>query len=86
MTKPIPNYLRLYTERVGGELATATDSRSRLDDLSRSFEQATGWALRYVPGPVPSHDFDLTCAAPVNSGVGTSPGHLRIDLGGGTGR
>jgi sigma-B regulation protein RsbU (phosphoserine phosphatase) len=81
VTKPIPNYLRLYTERVGGDPSTATDSRSRLDDLRRSFEQATGWALRYVPGPVPSHDFDLTCAAPVNSGVGTSPGHLRIDLG-----
>lgn len=81
MTKPIPNYLRLYTERVGSEPSTASGSRSRLDDLSRSFEQATGWALRYIAGPVPSHDFDSTCAAPVNSGVGNSPGHLRIDLG-----
>ena len=45
----------------------------------KAVEQATGWALQYIPGPAPSQSTDLTWSAPVNPGVGASPGHLRLE-------
>ena len=34
-----------------------------------------------MPGHPPQNDHDLLWSAPVNPGVGTAPGHLRMDLG-----
>jgi hypothetical protein len=58
------------------------DELASLGEVCRTFEQATGWALRYVPGREPTLDPDLMWSAPVDPGVGITPGHFRIDLGG----
>ncbi|HEY2827125.1 MAG TPA: SpoIIE family protein phosphatase [Pirellulales bacterium] len=51
-----------------------------LGELCQAFAEATGWPLRFVPEPEPAETIDLLWSAPVNPGVGESPGHLRIDL------
>ena len=51
----------------------------RVDALCRAFERATGWPLRYESWPVPEKSFALLWSAPVNPGVGTALGHLRIE-------
>ncbi|MFO0896068.1 MAG: SpoIIE family protein phosphatase [Pirellulales bacterium] len=82
MTRPIPSYLRLHTEDSTEVVRPEVDELASLGEACRSFEQATGWALRYVPGREPSNDPDLMWSAPVDPGVGIAPGHFRIDLGG----
>jgi hypothetical protein len=60
----------------------------RMAQLCGAFQGATGWPLRYVAQPpvsvsdttVRGRDPILAWSAPVNPGVGTSPGHLKIDL------
>lgn len=82
VTRPIPSYLRLHTEDSTEIVRPEVDDLASLGEVCRSFEQATGWALRYVPGREPTQDPDLMWSAPVDPGVGTTPGHFRIDLGG----
>ncbi|HWB00514.1 MAG TPA: hypothetical protein VG713_18605, partial [Pirellulales bacterium] len=80
MTHSPPEYLRLYRERV----EVPTVELSDVDGLAAfcdAFEQATGWALSYVSSPEPKHETDLIWSAPVNPGVGVTPGHLRIEFG-----
>jgi hypothetical protein len=48
--------------------------------LLSAFRQATGWSLKYHRGPEPTHPTDHTWSAPVNPGVGATPGHVRLDL------
>ena len=79
VTKPIPDYLRVYSERSAPQ-ATANALSPRWIELFRSFERATGWPLEFAPGPAPAFDFDSTWTAPVDPGVGVAPGHVRIDL------
>jgi hypothetical protein len=61
----------------------------RIAQLCCAFHGATGWPLRYVPAPPPvtkadttvrGRDSILAWSAPLNAGVGTAPGHLKIDL------
>ena len=44
----------------------------------RAFEQATLWRLEYSAEPNSSEKQNLMWSAPVNPGVGTSPGHIRL--------
>jgi len=48
--------------------------------LLAAFREATGWSLEYHCGPKPTHPTDRTWSAPVNPGVGATPGHVRLDL------
>ncbi len=80
------NNLKLYTEAnsrkgtVPFSLRENWDSpHGSLPEVLRAFQQTTGWSLRYVAGPVPSQLNDLRWSAPVDPGVGTAPGHLRLD-------
>ncbi|MBI2826475.1 MAG: SpoIIE family protein phosphatase [Planctomycetia bacterium] len=82
MAPPTPNHLRLFNERLETVDRPDEEVSGSVTDLCQAFERATGWSLRYVPGGPPSTDHDLLWSAPVDPGVGGSPGHLRIDLGG----
>lgn len=78
MNKPIPSYLKLVTESVPEPSAEAREDLATLDQLCRAYESATGWRMQYAAGPNPSENSTLMWTAPVNPGVGNSPGHIRV--------
>jgi len=78
VAKPIPSYLKLHAQE---GRAVSQQPLPELNELCDSFSAATGWPMRYAVGTHPANDLDLMWSAPVNPGVGTSLGHLRIDLG-----
>jgi len=80
VAKSIPNYLRLYNERPPAPAKTAEDAWPSLVHFCRAFERATGWPLRYLDGDAAHHALDLLWSAPVDPGVGTSPGHIGIEM------
>ena len=80
MVKPVPSYLKLQArdfEVVPPDVERCTG----VDSLCQAFTAATGWPLEYADGSA-ADKADLLWSAPVNPGVGASPGHLRIELGG----
>ncbi|MBX3413901.1 MAG: SpoIIE family protein phosphatase [Pirellulales bacterium] len=81
MNRPKPSYLRLHTEEPPQVEVSEVAALEILPDLSRAFEAATGWALHYAPGPAPVQDPELKWSAPVETGVGASLGHFRLDPG-----
>lgn len=84
MARPVPPYLKLRASEPAEAVRPDVADLACLGELCQAFAEATGWPLRYVPHPEPKEDFDLLWSAPVNPGVGETPGHLRIDLGGTT--
>lgn len=82
MSRSTPKHLNLFKERSETVDQPGRLASGAIQDLCHAFERATGWSLRYVPGHPPQNDHDLLWSAPVSPGVGSSPGHLRIDLGG----
>jgi len=76
----IPPYLQLRSAETADKLQTDLADLACVGELCQAFADATGWPLRYIPLPEPSENIDLLWSAPVNPGVGESPGHLRIDL------
>lgn len=83
MAKRQPSYLKLHTQDSEPK-AEWPACPPQVMEICRAFSQSTGWPLRYIPQPEPTQDIDLLWSAPVNPGMGASPGHLRIDLGGAT--
>lgn len=81
MNRPKPSYLRLHTEEPPRVDVSEVAALEILPELSRAFEAATGWALHYVPGSAPVQDPELKWSAPVETGVGASLGHFRLDPG-----
>lgn len=81
VNRPKPSYLRLHTEEPHQVEVAEVAALEILPDLARAFEAATGWALHFVPGPAPVQDPELKWSAPVETGVGASPGHFRLDPG-----
>ena len=77
MTKPNP-FLRIHRESVPEDAAPAEIAIS-LAALCRDFEKVTGWPLRFVPQGESKTQPDPMWSAPVNPGVGISPGTLIID-------
>lgn len=78
MPKPIPSYLRLYTERL---LPTAAEDAAHgqwIDQVCQPFFHHTEWRLAIEPQPPASHDPDLLWSAPVDPGVGAALGHISI--------
>jgi hypothetical protein len=82
VSRSTPNHLKLFQERLETVDQLGRKASGAVHDLCQAFERATGWSLRFVPGHPPQNEHDLLWSAPVNPGVGVSPGHLRIDLGG----
>lgn len=77
MPKPIPSYLRLYTERLPCPAEDEAAYCERLDQACQGFVRHAGWRLTFEPEP-PRHDPDLLWSAPVNPGVGAALGHISI--------
>lgn len=77
MVKPIPSYLKLVTAALEAPTVDR-DDWGGLADCCRAFEAGTGWRLEVVPGKPPLQDPNLVWSAPVNPGVGATPGHIRI--------
>jgi serine phosphatase RsbU (regulator of sigma subunit) len=72
--------LRLFNEQLEiGDRSVDTTSVVILN-VCQAFERATGWSLCYAEGQPPREDHDLLWSAPVDPGVGTAPGHFRIDF------
>ena len=72
------SHLRLYPAPSSAASPASTHPR-HADALCRAFERATGWPLRYESSPAAENSFALLWSAPVNPGVGTALGHLRIE-------
>jgi len=72
-------YLKIFTEEPPHPARPEIEDLGSLTEVLTAFERVTGRVLRYVSGPQPSHPADLTWSAPVNPGVGATPGHLRLD-------
>jgi len=79
VAKSTTKKLKLYSEGRPAIVRPQIEVFSSLPEVLRAFQHATGWSLRYVAGPESSETADLTWSAPVNPGVGTSLGHLRLD-------
>jgi len=73
------NYLRIFKEEPPQPPRPEIEDLGSLPEVFKAFEQVTGWSLKYVSGPEPNYPADLTWSAPVNPGVGATPGHLRLD-------
>jgi serine phosphatase RsbU (regulator of sigma subunit) len=80
VVKPVPSYLKLRT--ADGEIAPPDVADvPGLEPLCAAFAHATGWPLRFATGRISADQTDVLWSAPVDPGVGASPGHLRIELG-----
>jgi len=75
-------YLKIFREEPPQPARPEIEDLGSLAEVLKAFERVTGRSLRYVPGPQPSPPADLTWSAPVNPGVGVSPGHVRLLLAG----
>jgi len=71
-------YLRIYQEEPPRPPRHVAEGIRSLPAVLKAFERATGWPLRYVEAPQPDNA-SLTWSAPVNPGVGATPGHLRLE-------
>ena len=70
--------LKLFTGEAPKAVRPQIDAVASLPEVLRAFRQTTGWSLEYLPGPAPAQVDDLSWSSPVNPGVGTTPGHLRL--------
>jgi len=78
VTKPIPDYLRLYTERSWGFPKDTAPSVA--ENLCQAFERATGWSLAVPRADTLYQSPELPWSAPVNPGVGATPGQVGLGL------
>ncbi|MCE9545510.1 MAG: hypothetical protein K8T25_08330, partial [Planctomycetia bacterium] len=80
MADRVASHLKVYNDAAllaaGHNL---DDGPAEIDTLCTALSDATGWPIRLAAGPAPSQDPLLQWSAPVNLGVGTAPGHLRMD-------
>ncbi len=80
MTTSSTNRLRLYEQRYSESLQPDIENVASLPSLLRAFEEATGWSLTYHCGSKPIHPTEYAWSAPADPGVGTTPGHVRLNL------
>lgn len=74
------NRLRLYDQRYSESSQPDIENVTSLPSVLRAFEEATGWSLTYHRGSKPIHPTEYVWSAPVDPGVGTTPGHVRLNL------
>jgi serine phosphatase RsbU (regulator of sigma subunit) len=80
MAKSPQNHLKVYTEQPPEVHAPGIEGVNSLADVFQAVERATGWSLRYVPGPAPRCGAGLPWSAPVNPGCGIPAGHLKLEV------
>ena len=80
MTESKLNRPRVFREESLHRAQPDIDQVAGWPKLLAAFREATGWSLEYHCGPKPTHPTDHAWSAPVNPGVGTAPGHVRLDL------
>ncbi len=80
MTKPAPQYLRLYRERIDVQPTLAASDIAGLSEFCQAFEHATGWNLSYRTAAQVRHDGEAVWSTPVEPGAGIAAGRLQIDL------
>jgi phosphoserine phosphatase RsbU/P len=82
VTKSIPAYLKLHDENRLEAAAANSDDSALMADLCRTFAAATGQPLElatHKSADAKLEKFsDLMCSAPVDPGVGISPGHIEL--------
>jgi phosphoserine phosphatase RsbU/P len=78
VNKQIPSYLKLVTDTITQMPAASVEDLAGLAGVCQAFEQATGWRLEYTAEPTSNVQSNLMWSAPVNPGVGNSPGHIRL--------
>jgi phosphoserine phosphatase RsbU/P len=71
--------LKIYTEQPPRPERPQIEALGCLPEVLRAFRTVTGWSLRYIAGPESKPTPELPWSAPVNPGVGASPGHLRLE-------
>jgi phosphoserine phosphatase RsbU/P len=81
VVKSTPSYLKLHSQESRETGHCEAENFYGLNEICLAFTSATGWPLRYESGVELRQDSILMWSAPVNPGVGTAPGRLRIDLG-----
>ncbi len=79
MVESSTSYLKIFREEPPEPPPPRTEGPDSLPAVLDAFREATGWSLQFIPGPEPSPPIGLTWSAPVNPGVGLTPGHLRLD-------
>ena len=72
-------HLRIFGEDNPSQPPPGGSEPRCLGEVLEAFREATGWSLRCLPPDASSQPTDLTWSAPVNPGVGNTPGHLRLD-------
>lgn len=72
------NYLKIYREEPP-KAAPCEDRVGSLPEVLRAFKRATGWTLQYQSRVGHTASNDLTWSAPVNPGVGVTPGQFRLE-------
>ena len=78
MNKQIPSYLRLVTDTNNQTAVATAEDLASIVAVCRAFEQATRWKLQYADASAECDTPNLMWSAPVDPGVGTSPGHIRL--------
>jgi len=73
------NHLKLFEGRSPETAQPDIENVAGLPALLRAFEEVTGWSLVYHCGAKPIHRTQLAWSAPADPGVGTAPGHVRLD-------
>jgi hypothetical protein len=76
MAKSIPNYLRLFQERLPDDSDDADDAGHGLDHLRRSFERATGWPFECVSVDSVEHGGNANLSVAVAPGVPSASARL----------
>lgn len=78
VTKKIPSYLKLAALGSAEPAPAAEFHDALLDRIGTAFADATGWRLEYRRGNAKHRSTSPQWSAPINPGVGASPGHLRL--------
>lgn len=78
MNKQIPNYLRLVTDTSLQPRGPRDEDQAVLDRACQAFVEATGWQLDFARDATSEAPTNLMWSAPVDPGVGVSPGHIRL--------
>lgn len=78
VTKPLPNYPRLYREAPPEPAPRGGDHWPGLDKLCRAFERATGWPLECMPGEPPAKDVKLVWSAPDEAAAAGTQVHVGL--------
>jgi serine phosphatase RsbU (regulator of sigma subunit) len=78
VNKQIPNYLRLVTDTSLQPAKTDDEDLAPLARVCQAFSEATDWHLEYAGDEAAGETSNLMWSAPVNPGVGNSPGHIRL--------